>query len=453
MGQVTSPALAAPLRTQRVLRMDWVLAVAVLALGLWGMIFVYSAASRGGLAGGLLLRQALAWGLGLGLMGALALFPYNLFETYARPVYLWSVAVLMSVLIIGTRLRGSRSWFHFFFFYLQPVEFTRLALIIGLAAYCVRKEPELERWPGMIGPLLLTMVHLGLILLQPDLSSSLSLGPITLAMVYAAGAPLGALLAWMSAAALAVGVPLATTYFQYASGAENWNGLERFFQRVFLEPGMFVFFWFGVAVCLGLGWWFLRRLRFRVSGASLLVSLLVLGGGLGGSFVIKHAIKPYQQKRLVAFLDPSIDPQGSGYNIIQSQIALGSGRLFGKGYLAGSQSQLGFLPEKHTDFIFSLVGEETGWWGASLLLGLYFWVVWRALDIASAARDLFGRLVAVGVAVHFGFSGLVNLGMVMGLMPVTGVPLPFISYGGSGLLGSYAGVGLLLSIHLRRHLL
>ncbi|HNG45566.1 MAG TPA: FtsW/RodA/SpoVE family cell cycle protein, partial [Elusimicrobiota bacterium] len=168
---------------------------------------------------------------------------------------------------------------------------------------------------------------------------------------------------------------------------------------------------------------------------------------------VKAELKTYQRKRLIAFIDPAVDPLGAGYNILQSKIAIGSGRLFGKGFLSGSQSQLGFLPEKHTDFIFSVIGEEMGFLGAVLVLAVYFWVAWRAFDIAFTARDRFGRYLASALGAYFAFSGLINTGMVMGLMPVTGVPLPFLSYGGSGLVGSFMAVGLLLSIHLRRYLL
>jgi rod shape determining protein RodA len=143
-----------------------------------------------------------------------------------------------------------------------------------------------------------------------------------------------------------------------------------------------------------------------VSGFALAVALTVIAMGVAGSFVVDRAIKPYQRKRLIAFVDPAVDPLGAGYNILQSEIAVGSGRFVGKGFLSGSQSQLGFLPEKHTDFIFSLVGEETGFLGALFLLAVYFWVAWRAFDIAITARDYFGRYLATALGAFFTFSGL-----------------------------------------------
>jgi rod shape determining protein RodA len=224
-------------------------------------------------------------------------------------------------------------------------------------------------------------------------------------------------------------------------------------RRAFLERPVFFQFW-GL-VCAGFWgfWWFLRRWRVFIPGVYLAVSLAVIVSGVAGSFGVEKALKLYQRKRLIAFVDPAIDPLGAGYNILQSQIAIGSGRFFGKGYLSGSQAQLGFLPEKHTDFIFSMIGEELGFAGSLFVLALYFWIVWRAFEIAAVARDRFGRFLAVALGTYFGAAGIINIGMVMGLMPVTGVPLPFLSYGGSAIVGAFLAVGVLLSIHLRRYIL
>jgi rod shape determining protein RodA len=158
----------------------------------------------------------------------------------------------------------------------------------------------------------------------------------------------------------------------------------------------------------------------------------------------------YQRRRLLAFLDPGADPLGSGYALIQSKIAIGSGQLFGKGLFSGTQNLLRFIPEHHTDFIFTVVGEELGLIGATVLLVLYLIWLWRALNIAAGARDRLGAIMATGIAAMIMFHVVVNVGMTLGLMPVTGIPLPFMSYGGSSLLTTLAGTGLLLSIRLRR---
>jgi rod shape determining protein RodA len=253
---------------------------------------------------------------------------------------------------------------------------------------------------------------------------------------------------------IALGIPLGSTYYHLMGGKGAAGPLYGWLKRAFLERGAaFAELWGGLCVLLTSAWWFLRKLRVPVPAAALVTSLLVVVGGVVGSFAVNKALKDYQRKRLIAFIDPNIDPLGAGYNILQSEIAIGSGRFFGKGYLSGSQTQLGFLPERHTDFIFSLFAEEKGFLWTVGVLALYFFVVWRAFDIASIARDRFGRFLAVAIGMTFAFSGLLNIGMTMGLAPVTGVPLPFVSYGGSSLVGSFLMVGLLLSIHLRRYIL
>jgi rod shape determining protein RodA len=161
-------------------------------------------------------------------------------------------------------------------------------------------------------------------------------------------------------------------------------------------------------------------------------------------------VKQYQIDRLTAFLDPANDPQGARYNLEQSQIAIGSGGVFGRGYLKGTQTNLDFVPEQHTDFIFTVVGEEFGFVGAVVLLLLYAVLLWRAFRIAMACKDPFGTYLAAGIAVMFAIQMFVNVGMTVGIMPITGIPLPFVSYGGSSLIANFIAVGLLLSIEARR---
>lgn len=162
-------------------------------------------------------------------------------------------------------------------------------------------------------------------------------------------------------------------------------------------------------------------------------------------------LKEYQINRLIVFINPDIDPQGSGYNIIQSIIALGSGRTFGKGLFAGTQNQLNFLPEKHTDFIFSVIGEEFGFIGTAVVILLFLFLLWQFLNIAENARDRYGYLVMVGIIAMFLFHLLENIGMTMGIMPITGIPLPFISYGGTFMLTSLTAVAIAININLRKN--
>lgn len=178
---------------------------------------------------------------------------------------------------------------------------------------------------------------------------------------------------------------------------------------------------------------------------------LVAGGGLAAVLfaALSGVLQPYQVDRFLAFTDPSLDPRGAGYNTEQARIAIGNGGLFGQGLFSGSQTRSGFVPEQHTDFVFTVAGEELGLVGAGVLVLLLGVVVWRALAIAAASDDVFGRVAATGIASWFGFQAFQNIGMCLGIMPVTGVPLPFVSYGGSSLFACLLAVGLLQNIHLR----
>lgn len=433
-----------------VARLDWSLLSSVLILSILGVLFIYSAMAQGGHGRAFVLRQSAALFIGFSGLVFLTALPYQIFQTYSKGIYVAGVVLLVAVLLFGVKLRGSRAWFNFHLFYLQPVEIVRLALAVALAAYVDAKGREVRSWGGIVAPFSLMGLYLALILAQPDLSSAMALGPMTLAVLYVAGVPTTALVAVAAAGAIALGIPLTSTYLTLSGPGK---GADTFIRQAFLTRAGAWQFWGAVCLAVAAGWWFLRRWRVFIPSVYLAGTLAVILSGVAGSFVVEKALKPYQRKRLVAFLNPALDPLGAGYNIRQSEIAIGSGRFFGKGYLSGSQTQLGFLPEKHTDFVFSLVAEELGFLGALSVLAIYFWIVWRAFDIASSARDGFGRFLAVGLGTYFGFTGLVNIGMVMGLMPVTGLPLPFLSYGGSGLVGSFLAVGLLLSIHWRRYIL
>lgn len=192
-----------------------------------------------------------------------------------------------------------------------------------------------------------------------------------------------------------------------------------------------------------------------VGGAKLrhFIALAVIGTVAMFGALQVDLIEPYQIERITAFLDPSPDIRSEGYNLTQAKIAIASGGFRGKGVGSeNTQTDLDFVPEQHTDFIFTAVGEQLGFVGGAVLLGLYAILIWRSLRIAAMSRDAFGTLVAAGIAGMWGFQLFVNVGMTMGIMPITGLPLPFVSFGGSGLLMNFMAVGLLLNIHMRRFL-
>ncbi len=187
-----------------------------------------------------------------------------------------------------------------------------------------------------------------------------------------------------------------------------------------------------------------------VGGARVKHLVILVLSGLAAMPFFWHSLRDYQKQRLLVFLNPNVDPLGAGYTIIQSKIAVGSGGLIGKGWLAGTQNQLNFLPERHTDFIFSVIGEEWGLFGALILILLFFLIVRRSLDIACSTNDMYGKLVAVGIITLLTLQVVINIAMTIGFMPVVGIPLPLVSYGGSSMLTSFIAIALLLNIGMRR---
>lgn len=187
-----------------------------------------------------------------------------------------------------------------------------------------------------------------------------------------------------------------------------------------------------------------------IAGINKKLLLGIFAAGIAAFPLFWHFLKDYQKMRLTVFMNPNVDPLGSGYHIIQSKIAIGSGMLFGKGLFGGTQSQLNFLPENHTDFIFAVVGEELGFVGVTFLLLLYLIVLWRGVVTARDAGDTFGRLLATGITSMLAFHVLVNVGMTMGIMPVTGIPLPLMSYGVSSLTTNIMSIAILLNIERRK---
>lgn len=211
---------------------------------------------------------------------------------------------------------------------------------------------------------------------------------------------------------------------------------------IFLQPDVGTMMVFAVVLIAAL----------VVAGARVRHILILVGVAIFGAIIAFHLgiVKDYQIARLQSFLDPAADPLRAGYNLQQAEIAIGSGGLFGRGYLNGSQTNLDFVPEQHTDFVFTVVGEELGFVGAIVLLVLFAVLLWRGFRIALLSRDAFGTLLATGIVTMLAFQVVVNVGMTMGIMPVTGIPLPLVSYGGTAMLTNWAAVGLLLNIHMRR---
>ncbi len=434
---------------ERGVHIDWILLLAMAGTVFTGIMMVHSTEGQGI---SFLIRQLGAAIVGLLGLAFLTLLPYQIFRTYVKPIYVFMLAVLVSVLVVGVSMRGTRGWFHIGPVYLQASEVARITFVLTLAGYLDRRI-EWYSPKSLIVPFLLALLPIGLILIEPDFSSSLVFFPTTLIMFYVAGARTLHLLAICLVGALSAGIPLLSTYFDLLGKGLQARPVLSYLAEALKGGWPAVRLFLLVCLVLVSAWWFMRKLRIYIPSLYLWTTLFLILAGTGGAMVAQRALKDYQRKRLVAFVNPNLDPLGGGYNVRQSQIAIGSGRVLGKGYSNGTQSRLGFLPSRHTDFIFSVIGEELGFLRSLVILGLYFLIVWRGFEISLVSRDRFGSLVASGFAAMFAFYAILNIGMTMGFAPVAGVPLPMVSYGGSSMVSSLLSIGILLSIYWRRYLI
>lgn len=430
--------------------LDWILVAALVYLLGTGLIGVYSATLHYGNAGKYLFTQGSAVMIGLVGMIILSSFNYQYFRQLLASSYIFSLLLLASVLVFGITVKGTKGWFHLAYFSFQPVEIAKIIFILVLAGYLDSTWREVKKLSTLGLALMLMFGHVFLVLLQPDFSSTLVYLPVTIILLYIAGiAPLY-LFGIILFGSLAAGIPLLATFFKLQPELLSAHYSLAYFVSASRGGFKLVLVLAAVIAVIFILWWFLRRFKVEIPFIYPLVLSLIIAAGSVSSLGVQKTLKDYQRKRLIVFLNPEVDPLGSGYNIIQSKIAIGSGQAFGKGLFSGSQAQLGFLPEQHTDFIFSVLGEETGFIFSMLTLIFYFVLVWRALVVARESRDRYGSLVAVGIAAMFAFYATINIGMVMGMMPATGLPLPLLSYGGSSMVSALWALGILFSIHIRR---
>ena len=353
---------------------------------------------------------------GLGAIGVvialwIARSRYEVLLQWRWIIYAATIASLIAVMAIGTEGLGAQRWISIFGFNVQPSEFAKLGAIITLAASLKgRDAPTLL---GMLKAIGITAVPWALVFLQPDLGTSLVFGAITFGMLYWSGTNPGWLVLMIS--------PLVSAILFHVS-FPIW---------VCWVIAM------GVTAFVSLPWW-------SIYSAVIAAAINAASGKLGE--VLWGFLKDYQKDRLILFLDPAKDPLGGGYHLIQSRIAIGAGEMWGRGLFQGTQTQLSFIPEQHTDFIFSAVGEELGFIGGMALL-LAFWLIClRLVMIAQNAKDNFGSLLAVGVLSMIVFQAVVNICMTVGLAPITGIPLPWMSYGRSALLTNFIAIGLVESV-------
>ena len=368
----------------RIRRFDWTMFGAIVLLLVLSFLFIYSAGYQSGEVSlsGKALRQVVWALIGIGCYAAASAFDYRKLKEVHWWVYAGALVLLVLVFLFPEKNNAHR-WIPMPGFDLQPSEFAKLAVVFSLTAYLSNPATDPDEFSTFVIAFLIMLIPFGLIVIEPDLGTSMVLIPLTLVLLFCAGTPTRPLL-------ILVGT--------------------------------------GVLGLIILAVW----LRFLPDTCPFLTE--------------------YQKSRVLVYLNVSQDPLGAGWNKLQSQIAVGSGGLFGKGYLKGTQNILGFLPRTvaPTDFIYSVVAEETGFAGSGLLLVLYTTVTVRCMRAAVQARDLFGRLLATGIGVLLFTHVFINIAMTVGLMPITGLPLPLMSYGGSFMVTTMGALGLVQSVYLRR---
>lgn len=434
-------------------RLDWTLVAAVAGLLVVGTLAMLSAASTTPYYSSILQKHFIALALGLVLFAVAAVFNYQVFQDQSKVVYGLTLVLMASVLIFGTVSRGHRAWLRLAGFSFQPAELSRVLVVLVLADFLDRRARHIGNLPTLLLAIAIVAPVILLILKQPDYSTALTFLPTMTGMLFCAGADVLLLLLIFGCGALTLSVPLIYTVFQLrypAAGPGSFAAVVLATSRM----GWATFFSIAGVFLLGaLAWRLATWMRLQVKPHLFLAVPIVLSGALLTGIFINRQLKGYQRNRFVAFVAPRSDVQGAAYNVIQSKVAIGSGGIWGKGLFSGTQSQLGFLPERHTDFILANAGEEMGFMGTSLILGLYMLVLWRIVTAARQARDRYGYLVCAGLASMFAFVLALNMGMCVGLMPVAGIPLPLISYGGSSLVINLWSLGIVANIYARRYAL
>lgn len=385
------------------LKIDWVFLLVTLALMTCGVTLVYSATVNEGVPfyETFWFKQIIYFLVGCVLAACITFIKLDWLKRLVVPFYGLALLLLCIVLFFaGDVVKGAGRWIDLGFFKLQPSEFAKIAYLLTISYWLSRHPVSLFKIKTFVVPFFLFIVPFALVLKQPDLSTALVFIAVTYVGFFFAGLSL-------------------TDMFLLASPVFSVLCSHS-------QTTLFQVLW-GFLICAVVFALVRRRLPKVLTAIFLLMNILA---GYASSMAW-NMLEPHQQKRVNTFLDPMSDPLGDGYQVLQSLTAIGSGGLYGKGFGNGTQTNLEFLPEEHTDFIFSVLGEQFGFAGCAFILGLYFLFLWRATATCKLYNDPFITLVVMGASTIFLFHILVNVAMTIGLMPVTGLPLPFLSYGGS----------------------
>ncbi|MEJ2535799.1 MAG: rod shape-determining protein RodA [Calditrichia bacterium] len=399
-------------------KIDIVLLISVLGLLVMGLLALYSSSSTvitEGYGTNYFFKQLVWIGIGLVIMTIIIFLPNKLIYESAYILYGISLFLLVVVIFFGSVGQGAERWLRLGPLYIQPSEIAKLTTILAVARFISQDKINLNTFKDFMIASSFILVPFIFIVRQPDLGTAMVFGAIALPMFYWAGL--------------------------------KGSNVLLILMPFFIMLASFQFYAFLILMIILVLYLAYSRKSKTVSVVNFLANISM---GLLTPVLWNH-LKEYQRNRIKIFLNPEADPRGAGYQIIQSKVAIGSGGFTGKGFLQGSQTQLRFLPEQHTDFIFAVIGEEFGFIGVVIGLVLFFVFLMRGIFIATIVKSRFNSIVAVGIVTVIAFHVVVNIGMTIGLFPVTGLPLPFLSYGGSALLTNMVMAGILLNFYKNRY--
>lgn len=431
--QITNERDFSVRRWSNLLDLDWCLLAPIMVLLFFNLLLLKSASD-----GNFLSRQFFFMCFAIFVAQIVLFVQIKFWQQNALWIYVLNVFLLVAVLIIGASSMGAQRWINIGFVKIQPSEIAKLAIIVSLAAWFV-SHPIRNYFDIFISSVIVAVPFL-LIFKQPDLGTALAYLAIYLGMAFWAGATITHLLVVLSPA-----ISLITN----AAGSVIFNFGTMQIQNKIVELNLtncFILF-----LLFLIAWLIINYKPWKSPWIVLSLATIVLLNFFIGFIrpVLWGFLQSYQQRRLTIFLNPESDPQGAGYHIIQSILAIGNGGFFGYGWQHGRLTKGSYVPAQHTDFIFSIAGEEFGFLGAAFLICLFGLLLWRILYIAKHSNNQFASFVAIGIFSFFAFHVFINIGMTLGIMPITGVPLPFLSYGGTALFANLLSVFLLLSISWR----
>ena len=409
-------------------RIERIILLTLFILCGWSIVAVLSAGLNYPGHESLYVKQSAAVAIGFVLLFLLKNFSYKFIEELSPLFYLISIFLLVSLMFFGTEIHGSRRWFNLGIIYFQPSEFAKFALIF-FTSFMLQKKNSLFL------PLLALVSLAFLVAIQPDAGTAFVFFPVFLGMLSVSRLNVRWLAALIVLSSISLIVVFAQSYLYF-------RGSTLLQLRFILIPIV-------ISALIAVLFNEMKRINKRLSYTMLAVVLLLFWAAAGFGVAVADSLKEYHQKRIVSFIIPELDPTGVGYSTRQSILAVGSGGVFGRGFFQGTQTQLGFLPARHNDLIFSTIAEETGFIGASVLLLLLALLGWQMIKIINRTEDYGGQLIASGVFCLFVSQVALNVFVAMGLVPVIGIQLPFVSYGGSSLVLFFALSGVLLNINRR----